>query len=1411
MHRWNGDGDYIGQASCTIFDLSNPKSSNPGALNAAPVYITDIHWFPMPPGRGQNAASETYAAAGTDGKLYFCSKAGRVEKIVDGHKGAVLAVKWNYEGTALVTAGEDGNLKIWSRTGMLRSGLVSSGYPIYSVAWSPDNDSILYTNGRNLVVKPIQPASKPLSWKAHDEVILKVDWNMATNLIISGGEDCRYKVWDSYGRQIYSSAPHDHPVTSLAWNPTGEMFAVGLFNTLRVCDKLGWSYAVEKPECGSIFNIAWTPDGTQVACAGGNGAVVFGHVIDRRLEWKNYEVTLMDDRKIRVHEVVHGAVENLEFRDRVVKASLSFGHLIVATYAQCYIYSEKNWNTPVIIDMSNNGRVICIKQSPDYFLFVDNSTGIQVFTYEGRLVCSPKYPGLRPDFITSQSISLANDTLAIKDKTDEKSIYLFELSTGRLMNGGAPLKLQTEAIEIGLNQVIGPGGCRQLAVLDKNREMFLTPVLKPDLKKIGTMVDTFSWNDEADMIAAIVDWKFMVWYYPNVVFIDSDIESMTRFERDGAVFGKNAQFTSFNGTQCTLRRADGALITANNISPLPAMLQEIVKKKQWEEAIRLCRFAKMQTLWACLAAMSVSGQDLNTAELSYAAIDQVQKVQYICYIRDIPTQEGRAAELALLRKQTREAEAILVSAGFIYRAIMLNVNLFRWERALELAVKHKTHVDTVLYFRDKYLRHINRKETIKAFIQYGQGISVDWDKIKAKMDMEESSEKNRGRGKGSNENLKAVGNHERTKSSDSRKSARDDNLAPPNLKITRNHRPTAQEWMSATLVQIIPSELPPPAQLAFSNLTSTVFGGTPSNSREYAAEPSNEPQQGSVTASSIRYSPSPSEMDYFESEIWNDQLSLEASLPKLPSSLRFQDTNASSTSTQTQSLQRGSSMTTRERPAQISTAQSSSAKIPHSHATIMKIFDRKMETNSTTTLFEFIGEFFKSLPKPSAKLDSIEVTLPSSSQVANLAVFRHHGVSESSTKRSSFHSIENASPTSAQPVLQRPSVRRQRISFYNRNVRSRYYFSDENDVTKVDGHSEVESKLEAETVTTVTEENVTEAEYSSEVDVSGSLNETIPRIEENYDGWKSFLEWRDGIELDVTASSVDVGPVADADHDLFENNSHDGFSIFAIRLYDSDELESTADDDDSNCDNLENTKEAEQVEVSDDQAACPSHTMDLESILAAFPEAVARRPASLKGVPITQTSPIRCSASFHEPRFRSVSEPADHAPAIWRDVPLAFFKSGVHLSVQNFHITKPKHSTLVPQVLSDEHYTEYCITVKLLRPRIVPFGNTEPCSHQLNRRYSQFRSLFVELTKVSEYQTFKWPDFPKKTYLGTYLPIPRFNQEFEPFNKFSSREVQFGGYFATRVCIFSASQFYRAATADIKLGARAQISRRYSV
>lgn len=42
-----------------------------------------------------------------------------------------------------------------------------------------------------------------------------------------------------------------------------------------------WSYSRAKPQSGSVYNVAWTSDGTQLAGAGANGAVVFGQLVGR--------------------------------------------------------------------------------------------------------------------------------------------------------------------------------------------------------------------------------------------------------------------------------------------------------------------------------------------------------------------------------------------------------------------------------------------------------------------------------------------------------------------------------------------------------------------------------------------------------------------------------------------------------------------------------------------------------------------------------------------------------------------------------------------------------------------------------------------------------------------------------------------------------------------------------------------------------------------------------------------------------------------------------------------------------------------------------------------------------------------------------------------------------------------------
>lgn len=54
------------------------------------------------------------------------------------------------------------------------------------------------------------------------------------------------------------------------------------------------------------------------------------------------------------------------------------------------------------------------------------------------MLCSPKWPGMRPETLTAQTVSVSNDTVAARDQTDEKLVHLFDAQTGKPLNDGKP-------------------------------------------------------------------------------------------------------------------------------------------------------------------------------------------------------------------------------------------------------------------------------------------------------------------------------------------------------------------------------------------------------------------------------------------------------------------------------------------------------------------------------------------------------------------------------------------------------------------------------------------------------------------------------------------------------------------------------------------------------------------------------------------------------------------------------------------------------------------------------------------------------------------------------------------------------------------------------------------------------------
>ena len=90
-----------------------------------------------------------------------------------------------------------------------------------------------------------------------------------------------------------------------------------------------------------------------------------------------------------------------------------------------------------------------------------------------------------------------------------------------------------------------------------------------------------------------------------------------------------------------------------------------------------------------------------------------------------------------------DAETILLQAGLTFRAILMNIHLHQWEKALDLSIKHKTHVDTVLAYRIKHLQRCDAEENIDKYNAYMKEVEVDWENVAQKVEAEFQKERDR--------------------------------------------------------------------------------------------------------------------------------------------------------------------------------------------------------------------------------------------------------------------------------------------------------------------------------------------------------------------------------------------------------------------------------------------------------------------------------------------------------------------------------------------------------------------------------------------------------------------------------------------------------------------------------------------
>lgn len=80
---------------------------------------------------------------------------------------------------------------------------------------------------------------------------------------------------------------------------------------------------------------------------------------------------------------------------------------------------------------------------------IDASQNFNVYNYDGKLISSPKYQGLRIEFLNKRHISLSSDVLALIDPMSPKVVRIFDILSGKM--AAENIEHTTEIHEMKLN------------------------------------------------------------------------------------------------------------------------------------------------------------------------------------------------------------------------------------------------------------------------------------------------------------------------------------------------------------------------------------------------------------------------------------------------------------------------------------------------------------------------------------------------------------------------------------------------------------------------------------------------------------------------------------------------------------------------------------------------------------------------------------------------------------------------------------------------------------------------------------------------------------------------------------------------------------------------------------------------
>lgn len=563
----------------------------------------------------------------------------------------------------------------------------------------------------------------------HTCVPYALSWGEA---ICCAGSDQKVLFYDAEGTvlQAFDCADDEgqREFTVAAFNPSGEAVVVGSFDRFHTFAFNARASAWEQVGLKAVENLytvtalGWNADGSRLAVGSLCGGVeLYDACVKREVYRGKFEFTYVSLSAVIVKRLSTGAriVLKSHFGLEVAKVNVYNDRYLIAHTAETLLMGD--------LDTCKLSEVPWRASAKEKFLF-DNERVCVICTQAELTIVeygrNEVLGSCRTEHMNPHQLSVK--VRGAGGAEVKKVAYLIDLQTIRVLDleNGVPAATISHDARIDWLDLSLAG--TKLLFRDKRRQLHLYDVQAQARTTLLAYASYVNWVPGADVIVAQNRGSLCVWYHVDspdrvtVVPINGEVEEIERADgKTEVIVDEGINTVSYALDEALI--AFGAALDAGELEGAAATLAQLELTPETE------------AMWGQLSLAALAAEELAIAERCFAAVGDAAKARYLHKVVNLMAQlqaeTGQPAlahfrvqaRLAVLGRQYKRAELLLLQHGQVEDAMEMWQELHKWDESI--AVAEANHHPAVQQLKANYVEWLlqTRQEEKAALLEEREG------------------------------------------------------------------------------------------------------------------------------------------------------------------------------------------------------------------------------------------------------------------------------------------------------------------------------------------------------------------------------------------------------------------------------------------------------------------------------------------------------------------------------------------------------------------------------------------------------------------------------------------------------------------------------------------------------------------